>query len=343
MENSNMFKKIPLVLLAGLLMAGCAREDSLNTGEKAQRYLEQFIQKYYPYVTPNEYGIFVLEETPGNGLPWSQDSLYTYASTTIRSLGGVIASTQEEKVAQQLGTYVKGNYYGPRFQQTGENLSYAGLDALLSGMRVGGTRKAIIPACLLTTSRYASFKEYLAKGTQEQSLEYTVTLGGQVNDIERMETDSLARFVLRTYGKEVKPIRYKEDVAEGSFYFISDTTEFIGKRKIPADTTLKINYTGRLLNGQVFDTTLEKTAKDAGIYNPAKTYSTANLTVTTNYTEIKLNDNSVIEGFRAGISRMHWVGQKGIVLFVSNLGYANSGSGQTIPPYSPLLFELELL
>ena len=339
-----MVKRIPLVLLAGLMMmAGCAQEDTLNTGEKAQQYLEQFIQKYYPYVTPNEYGIFVLEDTPGNGRPWSQDSLYTYASTTIRSLGGTIASTQEEKLARQLGTYVKGNYYGPRFQQTGENLSYAGLDALLKGMRAGGTRKAIIPACLLTTSRYSTFKEYLEKGTQEQSLEYTVTLGGQVNDIERMERDSLASYVLRTYGKDIKPVKYKEDVAEGSFYFISDTTEFIGKKKIPADTTLKINYTGMLLNGQVFDTTLEKVAKDAGIYNASKTYSTANLIVTSNYTEIKLNDNSVIEGFRAGISQMHWIGQKGIVLFVSNLGYTNSGSGQTIPPYSPLLFELELL
>ena len=305
-----MVKRIPLVLLAGLMMmAGCAQEDNLNTGEKAQQYLEQFIQKYYPYVTPNEYGIFVLEDTPGNGQPWSQDSLYTYASTAIRSLGGTIASTQDEPLARQLGTYVKGNYYGPRFQQTGENLSYAGLDALLKGMRAGGTRKAIIPACLLTTGRYSTFKEYLEKGTQEQSLEYTVTLGGQVNDIDRMERDSLASYVLRTYGKDIKPV----------------------------------NYTGMLLNGQVFDTTLEKVAKDAGIYNAARTYTAANLIVTSNYTEIKLNDNSVIEGFRAGIAQMHWVGQKGVVLFVSNLGYTNSGSGQTIPPYSPLLFELELL
>ena len=59
--------------------------------------------------------------------------------------------------------------------------------------------------------------------------------------------------------------------------------------------------------------------------------------------DVRLNHIEVQKIHRAGIAQMHWVGQKGVVLFVSNLGYTNSGSGQTIPPYSPLLFELELL
>ena len=37
------------------------------------------------------------------------------------------------------------------------------------------------------------------------------------------------------------------------------------------------------------------------------------------------------------------VGQTADVLFTSELGYTTTGSGQTIPPYSPLLFELEVV
>lgn len=339
-----MLKRIPLALLAGLLMAGCAKETTLTTGEKAQKYMEKFIEKFYPFVTPNEYGIYVLEDTPGTGKVWSQDSLYTYATTTIRGLDGTISSTQEEKLAQQLGTYAMGNYYGHRFVQTGEGLSYAGVDALLQGMREGGTRKAIIPACLLTTSRYKTYNEYLANGTQSSALEYTVTLGGQVNDIEQMEKDSLARFIRRHYGEGIKPIAYKSgEEADGTFYFLTDSSAFKAEDKFPADTTIRVNYTGKLLNGQVFDTTRERVAKDAGIYDDAKTYTTANLTIATNFTEMRLNDSSMIDGFSAGISQMHWLGQKGVVLFVSSLGYTSKGSGLSIPPYSPLLFEIELL
>ena len=151
--RTNLYKSITLAAAVCLLAAGCAKNDTINTGEKAQEYLKLFIEKYYPYVTPNEYGLYVLEETPGTGSVWTDDVPYVYARTTIRDLGGTITSTTEEKVAQQLGSYTKGNYYGPKYQEIGKEKSNAGLDALLKGMHVGGTRKAIIPSWLLTTSR----------------------------------------------------------------------------------------------------------------------------------------------------------------------------------------------
>lgn len=342
--KNNMRKFVPLVLSAlSLLAAGCAQDNTLNTGEKAKEYLELYMQKYYPYVTPNEYGLFVLEDTPGSGSVWSPDYAYTYASTTIRSLGGTITSTTEERFAQQLGTYVRGNYYGPKFQLMGENASMAGVDRLFEGMRVGGKRKAVIPAWLLTTSRYNTEKEYIDACSSDASLVYTVSLEGLTNDVTQTEKDSLASYVHRVYGTGVQPVSYNSDEPDGSFYFISDSTAFIGTQKFPADTTIRINYTGRLLNGQVFDTTLEKVAKDEGLYSSSKTYGPASLTVSTNYTEFKLNDNSVIDGFQNGLKKMRWLGQKAHILFISNLGYTSTGSGQTIPPYSPLLFEIELL
>lgn len=340
MKNSTC-KQISLLALLALAAVGCAKEDTINTGEKAQMYLKMFIEKYYPYVEENEYGLFVLEDTPGTGRLWSADSAYTYASTTIRALDGTITSTTDENLARQLGTYVWGNYYGPKYQQLGENVSYAGLDRLFTGMRQGGTRKAIIPSWLLSTKRYGTEKEYIDACSSEQHLEYTVTLVSQSTDITQTEKDSLARYVKRHYG-DIQPSAYNEYDADGSFYFISDSTAFIGKDRFPADTTIKINYTGMLLNGQVFDTTVEKVAKDAGIYKSSRKYEPSSLTVSTNYSEFKLDDNSVITGFEAGLKKMRWLGQHATVIFISSIGYQSSGSGATIPPYSPLLFELEL-
>ncbi len=342
--KTSIFKTLSLAAAVCLMAGSCAQEQTISTGEKAQEYLQLFIEKYYPYVTPNEYGLFVLEDTPGSGSTWTDEYKYIYARTTVRSLAGTVSSTTEEQLSQQLGTYAVGNYYGPMYQELGEGVSYAGLDDLLKGMRVGGTRKAIIPSWLLTTSRYNTQKEYLDACTSESHLEYTLTLEGLSSNIEDTEKDSLARYVLRHYGENVHTTTFSDDIDYGAFYFVSDSSEFIGTPKFPSDTTVKLNYTGRLLNGQVFDTTLERVAKDAGIYNASKTYGPVEISYASKYSEIQMeSSSSLITGFKGGLFLMHWLGQKADVLFTSDLGYSTSSSGQTIPPYSPLLFELEVV
>ena len=342
--KTNIYKNFTLAAVVCLLAAGCAKDSSMKTGEKAQEYLKLYIEKYYPYVTPNEYGLYVLEETPGTGSAWTESVPYVYARTTIRDLGGTITSTTEETLAQQLGTYTQGNYYGPKYQETGQEKSYLGLDNLLKGMRVGGTRKAIIPSWQLTTSRYSNSKEYIDACTSDAHMEYTVTLEGISSDMAATEKDSLAKYVLHNYGPGLSPTTIASDVTEGAFYFISDSTAFIGKPYFPSDTTLKLNYTGRLLNGQVFDTTIERVAKDAGIYSTSKTYGPVSVTFASKYTEVKMGESSsLITGFKGGLYKLRWIGQKADALFTSELGYTATGSGQTIPPYSPLLFELEVV
>jgi FKBP-type peptidyl-prolyl cis-trans isomerase 2 len=342
--KTNIYKSFTLAAAVCLLAAGCAKENTINTGEKAQEYLKLYIEKYYPYVTPNEYGLYVLDETPGTGSVWKDDIPYVYTRTTVRNLSGTITSTTEETVAQQLGTYTKGNYYGPKYQQIGQDYSYVGLDYLLKGMRVGGTRTAIIPSWQLTTSRYSTTKEYIDACSTDTHLEYTVTLEGMSPDIAATEKDSLTNYVLHNYGPGHAPTTIASDVTEGTFYFISDSTAFIGKPYFPSDTTVHLNYTGRLLNGQVFDTTIERVAKDAGIYSASKTYGPVSVTFASKYTEVKMGESSsLITGFKGGLYKLRWLGQKADALFTSELGYTTTGSGQTIPPYSPLLFELEVV
>ena len=335
---------LPLAALC-LMAAACAQGTTDSTGQAASEYLSLWMEKYHPGITATD-GIYILEDTPGSGDLFDSENDYVYASSTIRSLSGAISSSTEESIAKQLGTYVLGNYYGPKYQMVGEGYSYAGVDALLKGMRIGGTRTAVIPAWLLTTARYGTVQEYLDACSKSTSLIYTVTLKGQTDDIDQHEQDSLSRYVQRVYG-DIEPTLYiteEDEEMEGIFYFLSDTAPFEGKAEFPRDTTLHLDYTGRLLNGQIFDTTDEIVAKDAGIYKESKTYDPVSITFAEKYTDIKMGDSSsMVNGFKGGLSLLRWVGQKAIILFTSPQGYGADGNGNVIPAYSPLIFELEIV
>ena len=121
----------------------------------------------------------------------------------------------------------------------------------------------------------------------------------------------------------------------------SDTTTF------PKDTTFYINYTGRLLDGKVFDTSIEDTAKVYGLYSAKKTYAPKYVNMKENYKDITMGASSsetgstLVDGFSYCLSKMR-TGEKGICIFYSDLGYKGSGSGM-IPAFSPLRFDIEMI
>ncbi len=341
---TDMKKILPLAAALCVIAGSCAKESTINTGVKAQQYLGMFMEKYYPLVKADENGLYILEDIEGDGDPWVQDSAFVYASYTLRTLDGAISSSTEDAIARQLGTFKESNYYGPRYMAQGKGSSFAGLDALFDGMKAGGYRKAVIPAWMLNTSRFDTQQQYINACSTETHMIYDVRFYGQTNDIQRTEIDSLERYVLRKFNADRKESSsYTDDTTEGTFYFFSDTTEFAGGRHFPQDTTLKINYTGYLLNGQVFDTTDEITAKDARIYVRGKTYEPVSVTFSPTVANIKMGSSSPISGFQGGLSKMVFLGQKATFLFTSSLGYTGSGSGSSIPPYSPLVFEVEIV
>jgi FKBP-type peptidyl-prolyl cis-trans isomerase FkpA len=96
--------------------------------------------------------------------------------------------------------------------------------------------------------------------------------------------------------------------------------------------TVKVQYTGTLFDGKVFDTSLEDVAKTAGIYSQKRQYEP--------FTFV-LGQGQVIPGWDEGIGLMR-VGGKAKLVIPSSLAYGAQGSGP-IPPYTPLAFEVELI
>ncbi|MBR5403435.1 MAG: FKBP-type peptidyl-prolyl cis-trans isomerase [Bacteroidales bacterium] len=342
---NRLFLKITVCLAVSALIAGCAQEKTISTGEQAQEYLELLMSTEYPDFHPNQWGMYILKDTPGTGAAWTKDLKYSSLRSTVRSMDGTILSSTEADIAQQLdeSTYKPYNYYGPRYQSTAEGSGYAGLEYLLDGMKIGGSRMAVIPAWLITTSRFNTKEEYIAACTSSSHMIYEITLVGQCDDILTQEIEDIRAYVTANYGKEQESCTYKADQKKGTFYFISDSTSFKADEKRADDAVLELKYTGRRLDGQAFDTNDQAMALSQGIFVSEKAYETSSVQFSSNYSSIALNgSSSLIEGFKAGLYKMHWAGQKATVIFVSDLGYGSTGSGDLIPPYAPLIFELEL-
>ena len=94
-----------------------------------------------------------------------------------------------------------------------------------------------------------------------------------------------------------------------------------------------VNYTGRLLNGKLFDTSVESVAKADGKYIDGREYKPFEYTV---------GSTSLIRGWDKGIAGLP-AGSSVRLIIPSALGYGERGAGEDIPPFSPLMFDIDII
>ena len=105
---------------------------------------------------------------------------------------------------------------------------------------------------------------------------------------------------------------------ESGLYYVM-TQEGNGEMPSKGDN-VKVHYTGKLLNGKVFDSSVERGEP----------------------IEVPIGMGYVIPGWDEGIMMMS-KGEKGVLYIPFYLGYGDRGAGQDIPPFSNLIFEVELI
>ena len=227
-------------------------------------------------------------------------------------------------------------------------------------MKVGGHRKAIIPAWLMSYKDLAKEEDYLDLATISSTLIYDIRIKDFTTDINQWEIDSIGRFFSNSQvlidgiaadkvfvNNDGTVMTAKDSTSKGFYY--KQLTPPSTKEAFPSDTTIYINYTGRLLNGQVFDTTIEDVAKDNNIYSSSKDYAPVQINwpnTKENETHDKITMGTSESSLVGGFTKILWQmkdKEKGMGVFYSALGYAQTGSGQLIPAYSPLIFEIEIV
>jgi FKBP-type peptidyl-prolyl cis-trans isomerase FklB len=215
----------------------------------------------------------------------------------------------------------------------------AGLAEALIGMKEGGRKKVIIPSWLMSHMSYETEEEYLASSSSSASTIYDITVRTYTDSIQLHEIN-----LIEDYIKKNPQIFNSKMVNDTTGFYYQPLSENISTEKFEKDTTIYINYTGRLLNGLVFDTTIEKVAKDNGIYSSSRTYGPTEVNWGEKYDDITLGSSksTVIPGFALTLWHMHPM-EKGMGVFYSPLGYSFNGSGSSIPGYAPLIFEIEIV
>lgn len=153
--------------------------------------------------------------------------------------------------------------------------------------------------------------------TEEETMKKLTDLRSEMNmkqkqDLDRLmaeEPEAIASYVQR---KEITT----KPTASGLYYI---ETEKGNGPKAKAGQKVTVHYTGYLLNGKKFDSSFDR--------DQPFTFT--------------LGKGEVIGGWDEGVAMMN-VGSSATFIIPSVLGYGSNGSG-TIPPFAPLVFEVQLL
>jgi FKBP-type peptidyl-prolyl cis-trans isomerase len=93
-------------------------------------------------------------------------------------------------------------------------------------------------------------------------------------------------------------------------------------KKVELGDTVTVDFEGRFINGKFFDSTIKRRQPFQFVYG---------------------TEWQIIKGLEEAIGMMH-EGEKSLFILPSELGFGNEGSSDKfIPPYTSLIFEVEIL
>lgn len=179
--------------------------------------------------------------------------------------------------------------------------------------------------------KYVIYEIKIQKVIQKGSLTEPVFRGrideyfkAQVEGIKKAEPAKIAKFVADKNLKVTK-------TADGLNYQI--TKPGSGPNIVAGDTAVVI-YTGRLLNGKLFDTSVKEVAMKEKDFDARRPYENFRFPV---------GAGKVVRGWDEGFLLLN-KGAKATFVIPSELGWGEQGAGGgKIPPFSPVVFEVEVV
>ena len=212
-------------------------------------------------------------------------------------------------------------------------------DALMS-MSVGDSASFMVNAdsLYLSTFKMKELPKFITKGTMvtfEAKLLKVTTKEEADKELKRKEEERKAMMALRkdeepkTLAKYIADNKITTKPTADGLYFI-EVKKGNGSHPKTGDT-VKVNYTGALIDGKIFDTNDKEAAQKANMFDPRRPYEPVEFPV-----------GGLIKGFDEALLMMS-PGSKAKLIIPSEIGYGEQGGGQVIQPYSTLVFDVELV
>lgn len=243
---------------------------------------------------------------------------------------------QTEKDSILMSSFLRGKPFNAQIQPS---KSIDDLMEIFPMLTVNDSVRILIPADSLFKNREQERPPFLTKGTsivyvlkieKVQSLDQAIA---ERKAAEAKIQEATAKLKTDEQAKIAKFIANQPTIkttASGLHYQI--TKPSLKPKPLPGDTLL-VNYIGKTLDGKVFDTNSKEEAEKAGIVQPGRPYEPFQFVV---------KSGQVIPGWDEGFLLLNQ-GSKARLIIPSKLAYGANQSGPNIAPYSPLIFDVELL
>jgi len=290
--------------------------------------------------TNSPYPGYELDETTGvyaqfytqveNGVKPVEGDMIQISLVVKTPADSILTDSKDAKYNRSGLTYYEFPLMKPEFKGS--------FEAALAMMAVGDSASFLVSVDSMYKSR--EMPPFLTKGSM---LKYDVVLQKitaktEVEALQKKQMEEQQSMMTKMQAEEgAITAKYLADnkitatpTANGLYYI--ETKKGNGKKPNLGDV-VKVNYTGRTMDGKIFDTSFEAIAKEAGVFDERrKPYDPI---------EFPLGQRQVIAGWEEGLLLMS-PGSKGQLIIPSSLGYGAQGGGP-IPPFSPLVFDLELI
>lgn len=197
---------------------------------------------------------------------------------------------------------------------------------ILHLMRIGDSAIVIRSVDTLVKRGIAQYNTRFKKGSTIKVLVKVLATYANEADFEKERNQELEAYKQNEIKNLEASLKEKDEkgiikIPPGVFVKIEKEGSGI---KIDSGMAVKMMYTGKLFDGKIFDSNIDSTF---GHPQPF---------------EFIVGARQVIEGWDIGVKQLR-VGTKAKIYIPSLLGYGMQGSGGKIPPYSNLIFDVEVL
>lgn len=336
------FFSFTLVCLGLVFLGSCEKEVNNGPSEELLR-LNAYI-KVLKLENPNlsidstESGLYYITEINGDG-NYPQKDEYILFNYTAYNLNEDAYETTIEADAKLHSIYSKATRYTPKYiQHKSENTRLPkGLEEGFSLIRKGSKVRFIMPSSLAYgVNNYLSLSAYT-------SVIFDVDFRDIVSDPVAYELKTITEYVTANY-PDITPANVITKLNETGVFILEESrmdVEASGDGSTSEDPyqtindkdILNVNYAGRFTDSWLFDTNIKSVDEENETYNSSKTYEPIKVTI---------GGSGFIEGFSIAIKQLK-TNTKAKVIIRSKYAYGEIGDGKGIPPYAPLIFDLEVL
>jgi FKBP-type peptidyl-prolyl cis-trans isomerase len=275
-----------------------------------QDALKRYLEEKKITVAPEPSGLYYIETLKGKGMK-IDTGFFVKANFKVSLIDGKQIFSTEERGE-------------PREFEYGKRTDTEGFEEGVSKMLKGGKATLIVPSQLAfgDAGRGTLVPPY---STVIYDVEIVDVISRADHEKQQAEKKKAETLKLETNKNQEKQLMNKylvdhkitaKPTASGLVYV--EKVKGTGARAV-AGKKVKVHYTGTLLNGTKFDSSRDRNQPF----------------------EFVLGQGQVIKGWDEGIALMN-VGGKATLVIPSNIAYAERDMGQ-IPPYSTLVFDVELL